>query len=525
METRVDGNRKDRTSGINVYSYTRWSSDGQADGDSERRQVQMAENWCASRGLSLAGTEKDEGVSAWNGKNRIEGTGLSRLLKRLRPGDYLLIEDLDRLSRQNWLTATNFVAEIVEKDVTLVTLNNGNEITSERFKRDPGCFLPAVLRAFLGNDENLKKSERIKASWQARKEKMRNGEPANYRLPCWLAWDERTGRPTLVEHNAVVIRRMFELAASDMGVVTITRTLAAEGASLVDGDRRLALGSSYVWRTLVNKQVIGYVTFIDPPQPGVFPPVIDEQTFYAVQGRLQARKHQTAPRKYSELNLFSGLGYCSKCGGRVCRFSQNRNGKTYRYLLCSNSLHKDGRCGVSGMRYDLIEASFLALLANSGLVRKALASADATKPSTLDALNGQLVDTERQINKFVTLLSDDPTPSPTLYKHLKDSEAKAAEWRRQIDAERARIIADAPALETYQEFERRIAGRMLEPQYRAQVKDLLPALVEKLIVNTARSEYVVHFKGASEPVIVGVSVKPFGWIFRDLRASPVHRAS
>ena len=60
----------------------------------------------------------------------------------------------------------NFLRDITAKGVTVVTLSNGNEIDAERFKNDPGCFLPAVLSQRFGNSENEKKSQRIKESWQ-----------------------------------------------------------------------------------------------------------------------------------------------------------------------------------------------------------------------------------------------------------------------------------------------------------------------------------------------------------------------
>ena len=113
---------------VNIYLYNRWSSQEQGDGDSDRRQSQLAEEWCARRNLKLTGLEKDKGVSAWKGKNRSEGSGLSRFLKLVKAGDHLLVAENDRLSRQDWLTTMNFLSEIVAKGVTIVTLENGNEI-------------------------------------------------------------------------------------------------------------------------------------------------------------------------------------------------------------------------------------------------------------------------------------------------------------------------------------------------------------------------------------------------------------
>jgi DNA invertase Pin-like site-specific DNA recombinase len=99
----------------NVYFYSRWSSDAQSDGDSGRRQEDMALRWCQQRGVNITAEETDDVVSAWKGKNRRDGTGLSRLINRLQPGDYVLVEDADRLSRQDWLRGANLIAEITGK--------------------------------------------------------------------------------------------------------------------------------------------------------------------------------------------------------------------------------------------------------------------------------------------------------------------------------------------------------------------------------------------------------------------------
>ena len=98
-----------------VYSYARWSSEAQGEGDSDRRQQALAKAWCSQRGLSLTGAAKDEGVSAKAGRNRAEGSGLHGLLSIVRPGDYLLVEDNDRLSRQDWLTASTFIRDITAR--------------------------------------------------------------------------------------------------------------------------------------------------------------------------------------------------------------------------------------------------------------------------------------------------------------------------------------------------------------------------------------------------------------------------
>src|ERR1044071_10345087 len=79
-----------------LYSYERWSSAKQDDGDSERRQLAMAESWCQRKGLKLSQQRLvDRGVSAYRGGN--QKAELGKLFETIKAGDTLLVEDPDRL--------------------------------------------------------------------------------------------------------------------------------------------------------------------------------------------------------------------------------------------------------------------------------------------------------------------------------------------------------------------------------------------------------------------------------------------
>src|SRR6266446_4433568 len=99
----------------------------------------MEKTWCQQRGLKLADEKfNDAGVSAKNGANQKQDLG--RLVNTVKPGDTVLIEDHDRLSRMDWFSAMDFLRSILANGVTVVTLATGAEITEEKFRRDPGCF-------------------------------------------------------------------------------------------------------------------------------------------------------------------------------------------------------------------------------------------------------------------------------------------------------------------------------------------------------------------------------------------------
>jgi DNA invertase Pin-like site-specific DNA recombinase len=108
-----------------AYSYVRFSTPEQEIGDSERRQLALAESYCAKNGLSLSETVfADRGVSAFHGKHRENGA-LGRLLKHVQPGEVLLIEDCDRWSREDPLDALTRLREEVRRGIEVVFYGQG----------------------------------------------------------------------------------------------------------------------------------------------------------------------------------------------------------------------------------------------------------------------------------------------------------------------------------------------------------------------------------------------------------------
>jgi DNA invertase Pin-like site-specific DNA recombinase len=501
-----------------VYVYERWSSAAQTDGDSDRRQNDLAVAWCARRDVALAGCEKDGGVSGWKGKNRSEGSALSRLLKIVKPGDYLLIEDCDRLSRQDWLTSLNFIAEIVAKGVTVVTLDNGGEIDAERLRRDPGCFLPVILRAHLGNDEIEKKSKRVKESWAARKAQIANGVPANMHLPCWLRWSAKgpgnPGKPVVHEDCAKTVREMFRLSLQGLGCQAIARKLNQEHWTLKNG-----IAAPYVWRTLRNPMVIGTCPYVQPPRPGVYPTIVDEQVYYRVQAQLDRNKKRTTPRRSANVNLTTGLLFCSKCGGPVNLFTQYGNGnRIYRYLVCADSRHRNGGCGMRSLRYDHFETSLMDLLSNSPLIRRALVAQKEPEVSPVAVLAGELADAQRQTTKIMAMIDGDPNPAKALALRLKDWEAKAEGLRAQIADEEAKAKAQAKSpVEALAELRDMLP---LKPDDREKIKVALPGLIQRITIELGQDRYIVQFIGGGR-IDVKLAIGEIGELaLVDLHNSP-----
>jgi DNA invertase Pin-like site-specific DNA recombinase len=383
MTTKLE---KVNSSNPTVYSYTRWSSKPQSRGDSERRQLEAAQNWCSQRSLTLSATEVDDGISAKAGKNRVADSGLSRLLSRVRPGDYLLVEDNDRLSREDWLTASNFIHDITSKGVTIVTLQNGNEITADKFRRDPGCFLPSVLRSFTGNDENVKKSLRVKAAWVTKRQEIKEGKAIRQKLPGWFSHEKSfmggktiLGKIVVDETKAATVREIFRLTLAGWGSRRIAKHFNATKVPSVSGQSPHWNGYSLLATIIRNPAVMGDYRVIENKKPtgevikGIFPPVVDEKTFYAANAAATGHRKLTTPAEAITSNIATGLVRCPTCGGNMSRHRNHAHGKVYSCLISGRSKAgtntTDCACRPS---YDAFEAGLLALMRDSATLRQAL---------------------------------------------------------------------------------------------------------------------------------------------------------
>src|SRR4051812_32559267 len=95
-----------------AFSYIRFSSERQKWGHSLKRQTEAAAAWCARNGVQLdtSRTWHDLGTSAFTGKHRDnpDRHALAAFLEMVEKdktgslrGSYLIIESLDRLTREH----------------------------------------------------------------------------------------------------------------------------------------------------------------------------------------------------------------------------------------------------------------------------------------------------------------------------------------------------------------------------------------------------------------------------------------
>jgi DNA invertase Pin-like site-specific DNA recombinase len=232
-----------------AYSYLRFSSPQQATGDSIRRQVEKTEDWCRRHKVELDTSIRlrDEGVSAFKGKHRENPdthalAGFLTAVKsgRVQAGSYLVVESLDRLSREKIRPALTLLLNLIEAGVRVVQLLPVEAVYDEDV--EPMALLQAIMELNRGHSESKVKSERVGAAW-ARKRREAATRVVTRRLPGWVKYED--GRLVLDKPAARTVKQIYQMARDGQGVHAIAEALNREGLSVLG--RKVFKGQPVAW--------------------------------------------------------------------------------------------------------------------------------------------------------------------------------------------------------------------------------------------------------------------------------------
>jgi DNA invertase Pin-like site-specific DNA recombinase len=349
-----------------AYSYVRFSTPEQAKGHSLQRQTEDARAWAAANGVALDDELRfqDKGVSGFTGAN-LETGELGLFLERVKdgtipPGSWLLVENLDRISRRVARKAVRTIEDIVEAGVTVVDLSDGGrEYSAETLDRDPMLFVMMVMRFIRANEQSATKSVRVAKAHAARRQKFASQEkltkPYTLKLPAWIRWDQSTCSYPLIEERAELLRWMFEMADDGMGVHSIAAHLNETKVDTWGAGKWKARywHRSYIRKLLANKAAIG--TFVPhrvvkvdgkrtkqriPEEPILhrFPAAVDRELFERVNARLSTTEARGRNADAPARSIFAGLMKCQHCDGTVTRVNKG----DHVYLVCSAAHAKAG---------------------------------------------------------------------------------------------------------------------------------------------------------------------------------------
>lgn len=319
-----------------AFSYIRFSTPEQARGDSLRRQLQAAKEWCAQRGLVLDDTLRDLGRSAYKGSHAQFGA-LRDFLALVESGEvergsYLIVESLDRLSREAVLDALPRLLDLIAAGITVVTLADGQEYSDGRLRADPSPLIMSLLIMMRAHEESKTKGMRVGKAWsEKRRLAAETGQAMTSICPGWirLVGGPKRGTYELIPERAEIVRRIFRETIDGQGRRAIAKALNCEGVPTWGvGRKRGALWhDSYVQKILRNPAVYGAFEPLSKRAggdgsgnvrlDGYFPAAIDEATFYRAQVAAGARREGEGRPSIGHRNLLRGLARCGSCGSNL----------------------------------------------------------------------------------------------------------------------------------------------------------------------------------------------------------------
>jgi DNA invertase Pin-like site-specific DNA recombinase len=488
-----------------AYSYLRMSTDLQL---SRRRQLEASQAYADAHELDLASDAQleDIGISAYKGANAREGA-LGQFLSAVKAGSiakgsYLIVESLDRLSREEILPAHTLFLGIVQSGINLVTLTDQRVYSGKTTNLvDMITSLVIMERA---HEESKTKGLRVGAAWKQKRIRAAQGQPMTARCPAWLKLTADRRAYELIPDRAEIVRQIFADSAAGLGMYSIASRLNKAGVPAFVGKK--GWHRSYVAKTLANRAVLGEFqphvkiegarVAEGDPVVGYFPAIVSEELFFqAEHGRSQRKPGGAGSGRKGPgyTNLFTGLARCAYCHSTIAFENKGSGSRGGSYLICGDAQRSRG-CDATRWRYQDFETSFLAFVEELDLESIINSNEDAEKRKRLEgemaSISGELSSVKQLMEKTYALLSAGGSTEFVAgkLKELTDRQADLAMRLVAKEAEQREFNARDSRFYSSREDIKNLVAELQKPasdetyKLRAQIAARLKVLVETLLI-------------------------------------------
>jgi len=337
---------------VKCFSYVRWSSEKQTKSTSLSRQLKVAADFAEKRDLELV-EMLDDGVSAYKGKN-VEKGKLGGFIaavkdKRIPAGSWLVVENLDRISRQSAPKALAIFSDILDLGINIYTGMDNKVYTRDTIEDNSTDLLMPIFSFIRANDESKTKSNRTFGNAEAIIRKHNNGERdadghvlAIKSIGTNMWWSDCSDG-YVKKHSTYfkIAKKMLELGLSGMGIHSITKFLNEH--YLDDAPITVAQtknGKPKGWHKSRVKTFLESVSLFGNKEitiKGVkhiikdyYPALCDEDTFYKLQAVKKANTSKQSSVKYSHMLTGLGILKCAHCGDSMYAHTSKKNDNVLR---------------------------------------------------------------------------------------------------------------------------------------------------------------------------------------------------
>jgi hypothetical protein len=514
----------------------RFSGMQQELGNSRHRQKSLADAWSEKTGIPIDVTLFDEGASGWGKKGarrRVDDRyALAQFLGmiqagRVQPGDYLLLENLDRLSREQEVPATNLLTSILVAGVIVVQLAPYEMTLTDQ--SDAFEIMRAVMELSRGHGESQRKHQTVSASYASNRvaaatcgcghpwhtgrctaegcrcKKFVIQEIYQGKLPVWLRREGQgkganRRRILKIAERVAVVRCIFLRAATGMSCGAIAQQLVAEKVPPF-GDRvprldpetgeqartrtgRLRwkknaqdLGSgtwtrAYIAKILTDRAAMGEFQTRTGEIIPIPAAVTKDEWDEAQSGRADRRQHRGRLPASGATPLFSSLLTDARTGHPYYARTRREGGRTWRVLSPRDP--RDEAYGAGSFPEEVFEQAVLSCLAE-------IDPADVTEregPDPVAVLSGRLEQVRGRLKELTAqgkeLGGKLPRGIVQMMAELEAEDAALEEERRQ--AEQA---ARHPLSETLGQA-KGLLGVLDTAERRLRFRSLLRQMVEDM---------------------------------------------
>lgn len=422
-----------------IALYSRVSTKEQAEGYSIGEQQERLRAFAASFGWKDIKFYTDPGFSG----AKLDRPAMQELIRDVKAGKIsrVVVYKLDRLSRSQKDTL-----ELIED----VFLPNGCEFVSMSESFDTST---AFGRAAVGILAVFAQLER-----DTIKERMTIGRVARAKAGFYhgsafipTGYEYVDSRLVVNEFEAMQVRELFKLYLSGKSPRALVEEFAARGYLDSHGGS-WSLGR--VKSVLKNPVYAGKVVFDGEVYEGTHEPIIDAETFEAVQDLINDRAETYINNRTGMVKsdlLLVGLCYCKKCGGSLVTQCGTRHfaGSTpvkYHYYRCVNAKEKHLArakglsCDQKSIRHEKLEAAIIdsirELEMEPSLIEE-LRKDKKTEPDEKPILRQQIDRLDRQISRLVDLYASGSFDVDSLTEKvtsLRETRQKAQERLFSLEA-------------------------------------------------------------------------------------------
>ncbi len=508
---------------IKAVSYARISSLRQKEGIGIARQIEMTKAYCDRMGFEFDESLQftDEGISAFSGKNKLEGK-LSLIFQmiedgRIKPGTQLIVEAVDRISREESFEALGTFAKIINADVTIHTAKDGQIYDRETIRKNPASlhYLLAVIATANIESENKR---RYQKATHTKKVAAATADPVNFKMTCKVpAWVQATRVKDkgivfgIFPDRVAIVKDIFDMFVNqNMGRGAIAANLTKRNKLTFSGKSTWSGGC--VQKITDNPAVIGHlqpkmIVFDKVGKKtrvptgdvlkGYYPAIISEALW--VRARRKSDEKSVVPKNKGGRkgtvfnNLFSGIPTCEVCGGVMRYKNPGPSARGQVIFRCARDCETHGECNPTRFPYRDIEAITITLFGAIKLTQQ-------NAPDDLEEKIANLRLQEEAVQTAIVALDDklDSDTTGIISNMITKRVAKLGELqaeRQKIEAEQIAPMGDtiADAMKAFANFRATSATLPDEDRFRARsgLNYALKTVIETMSFN---NDNVCHVK-------------------------------